>query len=141
MGSETGNRSSRYGSKRRRGETIKLDAEIDATDQLEFPNQHRAATKLGIHPDPRFWRALSIRPDQFLANNAPPKAASLKSLRCRRRSRFSCGKDANCRRWTRIRGVAVQDIVETNLCRNSFSLKPNELLRLNGLAGTRDVQF
>jgi hypothetical protein len=31
-------------------ETIKLDAEIDATDQLEFPDRNRAATEVGIHP-------------------------------------------------------------------------------------------
>jgi hypothetical protein len=31
-------------------ETIKLDAEIDATDQLEFPDQNPTATSLGIHP-------------------------------------------------------------------------------------------
>jgi hypothetical protein len=31
-------------------ETIKLDAEIDATDQLEFPNQNPNAAELGIHP-------------------------------------------------------------------------------------------
>jgi hypothetical protein len=33
-------------------ETIKLDAEIDATDQLEFPNigRNRPAVELGIHP-------------------------------------------------------------------------------------------
>jgi hypothetical protein len=31
-------------------ETIKLDAEIDATDQLEFPEQNRTAAQLGIHP-------------------------------------------------------------------------------------------
>lgn len=31
-------------------ETIKLDAEIDATDQLEFPDQNQAATQLGVHP-------------------------------------------------------------------------------------------
>ncbi len=31
-------------------ETIKLDAEIDATDQLEFPDQHPNATQLGIFP-------------------------------------------------------------------------------------------
>lgn len=31
-------------------ETIKLDAEIDATDQLEFPDQNRATTQLGIFP-------------------------------------------------------------------------------------------
>jgi hypothetical protein len=31
-------------------ETIKVDAEIDATDQLEFPAQNPTATQLGIHP-------------------------------------------------------------------------------------------
>jgi hypothetical protein len=31
-------------------ETIKLDAEIDATDQLEFPEQNRTVVELGIHP-------------------------------------------------------------------------------------------
>jgi hypothetical protein len=31
-------------------ETIKLDAEIDATDQLEFPDQNPTAVELGIHP-------------------------------------------------------------------------------------------
>lgn len=31
-------------------ETIKLEAEIDATDQLEFPESNRNAVTLGIHP-------------------------------------------------------------------------------------------
>jgi hypothetical protein len=31
-------------------ETIKLEAEIDATDQLEFPDQHEDAVTLGLHP-------------------------------------------------------------------------------------------
>ncbi|MEP7343052.1 MAG: hypothetical protein ABI977_35320 [Acidobacteriota bacterium] len=31
-------------------ETIKLDAEIDATDQLEFPDQNPNAGQFGIHP-------------------------------------------------------------------------------------------
>jgi len=31
-------------------ETIKLDAEIDATDQLEVPNQHPSAVQFGIQP-------------------------------------------------------------------------------------------
>jgi len=30
-------------------ESIKLDAEIDATDQLEFPDQHKTVAELGIH--------------------------------------------------------------------------------------------
>lgn len=32
------------------GETIKVDAEIDATDQLEFPDRHADTVELGIHP-------------------------------------------------------------------------------------------
>ena len=31
-------------------ETIKLEAEIDATDQLEFPEQNQTAVEVGIHP-------------------------------------------------------------------------------------------
>lgn len=31
-------------------ETIKIEAEIDATDQLEFPQANRATVELGIHP-------------------------------------------------------------------------------------------
>ena len=31
-------------------ETIKLDAEIDATDQLEFPDRNQNTVQLGIHP-------------------------------------------------------------------------------------------
>ena len=31
-------------------ETIKLDAELDATDQLEFPNQFPLALQLGLQP-------------------------------------------------------------------------------------------
>jgi hypothetical protein len=31
-------------------ETLKLEAEIDATDQLEFPDRHQTFTELGIHP-------------------------------------------------------------------------------------------
>jgi len=31
-------------------ETIKVDAELDATDQLEFPDQNRTTTEFGIYP-------------------------------------------------------------------------------------------
>src|SRR5215475_6012762 len=31
-------------------ETFKLDAEIDATDQLELPDQNANAVEVGIHP-------------------------------------------------------------------------------------------
>src|ERR1700692_1615749 len=31
-------------------ETIKLEAEFDATDQLEFPKQNKLAVQYGLHP-------------------------------------------------------------------------------------------
>ena len=48
--SESGDRSEALRVKGPPVETIKLEAEIDATDQLEFPDRHPNATHLGIHP-------------------------------------------------------------------------------------------
>jgi hypothetical protein len=47
---ESGNRSEALRLKRPPAESFKLDAEIDATDQLEFPEQNPNAGQLGIHP-------------------------------------------------------------------------------------------
>jgi len=61
-------------------ETIKLDAEIDVIDQLEFPDkaENRAAVQLGLHP---YLAALEtiIYPTstQLLANNSLAKAGTL----------------------------------------------------------------
>lgn len=61
-------------------ETIKLDAEIDVTDQLEFPDkaQNRDVAQLGLHP---YLSALEtiIYPTsgQLLANNSLAKAGTL----------------------------------------------------------------
>jgi hypothetical protein len=61
-------------------ETIKLDAEIDVTDQLEFPDkaENRNAAQLGLHP---YLAALEtiIYPTsgQLLANNNLAKAGTL----------------------------------------------------------------
>jgi hypothetical protein len=49
--SEGGDRSEALRLKGPAVETIRLDAEIDATDQLEFPDQNRNAVELGIQPD------------------------------------------------------------------------------------------
>ncbi|PZV00214.1 CIS tube protein [Cyanobium sp. ULC084] len=49
-GAEGGNRSEPMRFKGPAVETIKLEAEIDATDQLEFPDQHRATVEFGIQP-------------------------------------------------------------------------------------------
>jgi hypothetical protein len=47
---ESGDRSEALRLKGPAVETIKLDAEIDATDQLEFPDQNRDAVEHGLQP-------------------------------------------------------------------------------------------
>ena len=59
-------------------ESYKLEAEIDLTDQLEFPSQNRDAVKFGLHPQLAALE-LSIYPSssQLLANNALARAGTL----------------------------------------------------------------
>src|SRR6266702_968298 len=49
-GSDGGDRSEAFRIKGPPVESLKLEAEIDATDQLEFPDQNPAAAELGIFP-------------------------------------------------------------------------------------------
>lgn len=62
-------------------ETIKLDAEIDATDQLEFPEQNSTAVEFGIQPQ---LAALEIlvypASSQLLTNNSMAQAGMLEIL-------------------------------------------------------------
>jgi hypothetical protein len=51
-------------------ETIKLDVEIDATDHLEFPDQHASAVTLGIHPQLAALEAIVQPAAGDLATNA-----------------------------------------------------------------------
>lgn len=59
-------------------ETIKVEAEIDATDQLEFPDQNPNAGKLGLHPQLAVLETI-IYPtsSQLLSNNALAQAGTL----------------------------------------------------------------
>lgn len=50
-------------------ETIKLDAEIDATDQLEFPDKNPTAAQLGIFPQLAALEALAYPASATLQNN------------------------------------------------------------------------
>ena len=50
VGGESGDRSDVLRLKAPPVETIKLEAEIDATDQLEFPEQHQTTVEFGIQP-------------------------------------------------------------------------------------------
>ena len=62
-------------------ETIKLDAEIDATDQLEFPDQHANAVQFGIQPQlAALETILYPSSGQLLSNNALASAGMLEIL-------------------------------------------------------------
>jgi len=62
-------------------ETIKLDAEIDATDQLEFPDNNRVSTEVGIAPQLAALEAL-INPSMadLLAVDADARGGTLEIL-------------------------------------------------------------
>src|SRR4051812_21268841 len=59
-------------------ETIKVDAEIDVTDQLEFPDQNPNAAKLGLYPQLAALETI-IYPTstQLLSNNSLAQAGTL----------------------------------------------------------------
>jgi len=59
-------------------ETIKLDVEIDATDQLEFPDQNPNSVQLGIHPQLAALETI-VYPSsaQLLANNNLAQSGTL----------------------------------------------------------------
>jgi hypothetical protein len=62
-------------------ETIKLDAEIDATDQLEFPDQNSTTVEFGIQPQLAALETI-VYPasSQLLSNNAMAKSGMLEIL-------------------------------------------------------------
>jgi hypothetical protein len=62
-------------------ETIKLEAELDATDQLEFPSQYPLAQQYGLHPQLAQLEML-INPtvETLLADDAMANAGTLEIL-------------------------------------------------------------
>jgi len=70
IGAEGGDRSSPLRLKAPPRETIKIDAEIDASDQLAFPDQNPEATRSGIHRELAALEIVLYPPsDRLLANN------------------------------------------------------------------------
>ena len=62
-------------------ETINLEAEIDATDQLEFPEKHRTAVEVGIQPQLAALETLLYPTSaDLLANNALAAAGTLEIM-------------------------------------------------------------
>jgi hypothetical protein len=59
-------------------ETFKVEAEIDATDQLEFPDQNPGATQFGIYPQLAALETIVYPTSaQLLASNALAQAGTL----------------------------------------------------------------
>ena len=78
VGAEGGDRSEALRLKGPPVETIKLEAEIDATDQLEFPDQNQTATQLGIHPQLAALETIVYPTSgQLLANNTLAQSGTL----------------------------------------------------------------
>lgn len=75
---ESGNRSQAPRFKGPPVETLKLEAEIDAADQLEFPDQNANTVQYGLHPILAALETI-IYPSsaQLLANNALAQAGTL----------------------------------------------------------------
>jgi hypothetical protein len=80
-GGEGSDRSEALRIKAPAAETLKLDAEVDVTDQLEFPEQNRTATELGLHPQLAALETL-VHPTsaRLEANNALAQAGQLEII-------------------------------------------------------------
>ena len=77
-GSEAHNRSEALRLKGPPIETFKLDAEIDATDQLEFPDQNPATTQAGIYPQLAALETIVYPTSaQLLNNNSMAQSGTL----------------------------------------------------------------
>jgi hypothetical protein len=62
-------------------ETIKIDVEIDATDQLEFPDQNPNATELGIFPQLAALETIAYPANsQIQANNRLANSGTLEII-------------------------------------------------------------
>ena len=62
-------------------ETLRVEAELDASDQLEFPGQHAATVQVGLAPQlAAIEQALYPSLDQLLANDALAARGSIEIL-------------------------------------------------------------
>jgi hypothetical protein len=80
-GGEGGDRSEALRLRGPAAETLKLDAEIDVTDQLELPEQNPIAVQLGLHPQLAVLETL-VHPTsaQLEANHSLARAGHLEIL-------------------------------------------------------------
>lgn len=93
-------------------ETLKIDAQIDATDQLEFPDQNRTAVEVGIQP---YLAALETmiypRASQLRANDALARIGTIEIA--------AAESPLTLFVWSRSRVVAVR-LTELSITEEAF---------------------
>ena len=100
-------------------ETIKLDAEIDATDQLEFPDQNPNAVELGIAPQLAALETLLYPArGQLIANNSLQAGGTLEILPLQAPLALFV--------WSKQRVVPVR-ITECSVTEEAFDTKLNPI--------------
>ena len=100
-------------------ETIKLDAEIDATDQLEFPDRHADTTRLGIFPQLAALETIVYPTSGHLrANNDLAAAGTLEIL--------PMESDLALFVWSKSRIVAVR-VTEFSIVEEAFDAALNPI--------------
>jgi len=100
-------------------ETIKLEAEIDATDDLEKPNDHRDAAELGIHPQLAALETIVFPSSaQLESNNQLAKAGTLEIVPMEAPLTLFV--------WNKMRVVPVR-ITEFNITEEFFNPQLNPL--------------
>src|SRR5262249_1182933 len=81
VGGESGDRLEPFRLKAPAIETIKLEAEIDATDQLEFPDSNPDTISLGIYPQLAALETIVYPTSgQLLANNTQAQFGTLEII-------------------------------------------------------------
>lgn len=100
-------------------ETIKLEAEIDATDQLEHPESNANAAKLGIHPQLAALETIVYPPsEQVLANLAQARSGVMEIVPTVAPMQLFV--------WSRMRVLPVK-ITELSIVEESFDPNLNPL--------------
>lgn len=100
-------------------ETLKLDAEIDATDQLEFPDQNSTTTQLGLHPALSTLETI-VYPtaDRLLSNNSLANTGTLEIVPLEAPLTLFV--------WSKTRVIPVR-LTEFNITEEAFDIQLNPI--------------
>jgi hypothetical protein len=100
-------------------ETLRLEAEIDATDQLEFPDQNPAVTDVGIHPQLAVLEQLVQPHSSVLQSNEAMASAGLLEV-------LPVEAPLTLFVWSRQRVVPVR-VTELTLAEEAFDVALNPI--------------